>query len=240
MLLHMLRWMLGDDDFFAALRSYINDPELSFKSALTPDLQWHLENTSGLDLDGFFRDWYENQGYPSYHIRWAAVQGGISMTVEQTTSHQSVDFFAMPLPVKISGEGVYTIVRLDHQFSGQEFVLDLPFTPEEVVFDPDLWLISAGNTVENVVTGISDLSEEDVMIRIYPNPADQVLNIRATDERAMDGFIVVYNATGQQVYQRRLSAKVEEVNIESWPSGMYFISLTGVEGVIYTTRAIKL
>src|SRR5690606_26242544 len=41
--LHMLRWILGDADFFLACRNYINDPELEFGFAYTPDLIAHFE-----------------------------------------------------------------------------------------------------------------------------------------------------------------------------------------------------
>ena len=70
MVLHMLRYKLGDADFFSAVQNYMADPELAFGYARTIDLQNHLEAQSGIDLDEFFADWYVGEGHPSYQLRW--------------------------------------------------------------------------------------------------------------------------------------------------------------------------
>ena len=44
MVLHMLRWVLGDDDFFEAVRNYLNDPLLAYSFVKTENLVSHLEN----------------------------------------------------------------------------------------------------------------------------------------------------------------------------------------------------
>ena len=54
LLLHMLRWKLGDNDFFQGARNYLQDPDLAYGYATTSDLQRHLEEVSGLDLSVFF------------------------------------------------------------------------------------------------------------------------------------------------------------------------------------------
>jgi aminopeptidase N len=127
MLLYMLRWKLGDDDFFQAVRNYVDDPALAFDFARTADLQRHLEAQSGQKLDEFFDDWFYGEGYPSYTVQWKAGSDQVELTLFQQTSHPSVDFFEMPVPIRVSGHGQDTLLRLDHTFSGQEFALDLPF-----------------------------------------------------------------------------------------------------------------
>ena len=47
MLLHMLRWCVGDDDFFATIRNYLNDSTLSYGYAHTEDLIRHFELQTG-------------------------------------------------------------------------------------------------------------------------------------------------------------------------------------------------
>lgn len=54
MVLHMLRWVVGDSAFFQGVRNYLNDPLLKYKYATTNDLRQHLEISSGKDLKFFF------------------------------------------------------------------------------------------------------------------------------------------------------------------------------------------
>jgi aminopeptidase N len=54
MVLHMLRKKLGDAVFFQGLREYLDDPNLAYGYAKTPDLMQHLESASGEDLTEFF------------------------------------------------------------------------------------------------------------------------------------------------------------------------------------------
>ncbi len=146
-LLHMLRWKLGDALFFQSLRNYLEDPDLAFSYAKTPDLIRHLENTSGQDLTKFFDQWYYKQGYPSYQVRWNQIGNDVCVKISQTQSNASVNFFEMPVPVRFQGSGHDTTIVFNHTFSGQAFNAELNFTATTVTFDPNLWLISKNNTV---------------------------------------------------------------------------------------------
>jgi aminopeptidase N len=59
---------MGDDNFFQAIQNYLNDPNLANGYAKTPDLQYHLEQVSGLSFDEFFNDWLYGEGFPIYSI----------------------------------------------------------------------------------------------------------------------------------------------------------------------------
>ncbi|MBL0027328.1 MAG: M1 family metallopeptidase [Saprospiraceae bacterium] len=89
-LLHMLRWKLGDDNFFKACRNYLNDRAYNY--ARTTHLKSHLESVSGQDLTEFFKDWFEGEGYPSYQVSWDQSGGKTKIRLRQTTSHPSVGF----------------------------------------------------------------------------------------------------------------------------------------------------
>jgi aminopeptidase N len=230
LLLHMLRWTLGDEDFFQAARNYLNDPSLAFGYASTEDLQGHLEAQSGLDLETFFDDWFFGQGYPSYHLQWASEDDFLQLTVGQLTSHSSVDFFEMPIPVYVSGEGQDTLLRLDHQYSGQFFWLELPFTVENVEFDPDSWILSKGNTIQEGTynrTVEPDLSNR---INLFPNPTPGQLTVRA-DGLQIEGVQVI-DLSGQVLWTREgLTTKgVIELELEQLPAGFYLMLVDTNEG----------
>ena len=78
--LHMLRHMIGDDAFFAAIYNYANDPAFRYGVADTDDLCGVFEATAGMDLTWFFDQWIYHPGYPTYRHHWwvaeAAHDGG--------------------------------------------------------------------------------------------------------------------------------------------------------------------
>ena len=43
MVLHMLRWELGDSAFFQGVRNYLNDPQNAYAYGQTQELINHLE-----------------------------------------------------------------------------------------------------------------------------------------------------------------------------------------------------
>jgi len=60
---HMLRGVLGDTDFFAGLALYRSSH--LYGSATTEQLQTALETVSGQDLTAFFQQWIYGEYFPS-------------------------------------------------------------------------------------------------------------------------------------------------------------------------------
>ncbi len=174
MVLHQLRWVIGDTAFFEALRNYLEDPELRHGFAMTADFKAHVEATSGMDLTQFFDDWIYKEGYPSYQVQCSQVDGTTtSVTIHQTQSHSSVEFFHLPVPLKFYRNGQDTLVVFDHTFSGQVFEFDPGFRIDSVKVDPDLWLISANN---QVALGREELPAGK-FLQLQPNPASEILQV---------------------------------------------------------------
>ena len=148
-LLYMLRWILGDTVFFTAVRNYLDDPALAFNFAKTQHLKAHLETASGKDLTYFFDQWYSGQGYPSYQLEWSTVGNSASFKLNQTTSHASVGFFQLPIPLlfKNASGTQQKLVVANNTSSGQSFTEDLGFVAETVEIDPDFWLITRNNSI---------------------------------------------------------------------------------------------
>ena len=149
-LLYMLRWILGDDVFFSAIRSYINDPSLAYNFATTANLKSHLETVSGKDLTYFFDQWFSGQGHPSYQLEWTTSGNLATFNLKQTTSHVSVDFFKLPVPLLFKNATQEKLVIVNNTANNQTFTEDLGFTAESVTIDPDYWLITRDNTITKV------------------------------------------------------------------------------------------
>ncbi len=231
MILHMLRYKLGDDNFFKSLQNYLKDPNLAFSYAKTDDLKKHLENVSKIDLTEFFDDWYYNEGYPSYEVTWHQNTSNnvVRFTVNQTQSHSSVAFFEMPLPVKVNGgSGESEIVRLEVTENGQVFNTIIPFEITSIQIDPDSQLISRNN---NIVLGVDQMELEN-NISIYPNPVKDILNIN-NKSNAIIEKLTIYNVLGKNVLQ--INKPTSAINIQNFEFGMYLVKVETTHGSFFKT-----
>ena len=233
--LHMARWVMGDSAFFAGCRNYLNDPDLRHASARTPQLQAHLEAASGLDLDEFMADWYVGEGHPSYTLSWGQSElGQLDILLEQTQSHPSVDFFELPLPVRLWNATQDTIVVLDHNFSGQSFQVLPGFPVDSVAIDPDIRLLSA----ENVVTAVPELAQRGSAVLVYPNPTNDLMYVvlpSNTDRAEWH----VWDQLGRRVDQGTWdAATVHQLRTLQYPNGHYLLETRYATTVLRTGFAV--
>lgn len=226
-LLHMLRWRLGDEDFFHGIRNYINDDSLAYGYARTEDLKRHLEQVSTLDLSEFFSDWLYNEGHPVYDIRWQQLENGLTaIELNQTPSHPSVDFFEMGVPIKIYGDNQDTMVQFNHSTNNQKFSLVLNFSIDSVEFDPKRWLLAevAKKGRRNFKTG-GNLTNN---FTLYPNPTISNIQINLSEGCPNPQKMVLTDENGRVL--RTLSPEKRNEVFESYEfpvhqlaPGLYFI-----------------
>jgi len=100
LVLHMLRNIVGDDAFFASLSKYLKDNK--FSSVETAELRIAFEETTGMDLNWFFDQWYLDKGHPEMNVSYAYEDGQVIIYTEQV---QNVDahrpIFVLPLEVAV-------------------------------------------------------------------------------------------------------------------------------------------
>ncbi len=225
MVLNMLRLKLGDEDFFQGIRNYLADDNLAYGYAVTTQLQEHLEAASGEDLDEFFNDWVYMEGYPTYVLTTENIaEGQVQLTINQTQSHDSVDFFEMPVPVRLKGaEGEVLDVLLENTASGQQFTIDVPFTVTEAVFDPDNDIIS-----QNSATLDKKSFSASTFAKLYPNPASGILTLYM-QQGVMLEEAAIYNTLGQKVMgtNRQTSWNVSGLSV-----GVYSVVLKTSKGPV--------
>lgn len=226
MVTHMLRHKLGDTNFFQGLRNYLNDPALAYGYATTPQLQAHLEAVSGMNLTEFFNDWVYMQGYPTYTINAQTLGGNqVRVTINQTSSHASVSFFEVPVPIRITGAGGLTYdVVLDNTFNGQQFVVTAPFAPTGILFDPNKNIISKNSTATLGNTSF----ELDQIISLYPNPTNDRITIQLPANIQLEKA-EIYNTLGQLVSRENKVA----FDVSHLSNGLHIVKITTSEGVIH-------
>ena len=224
MVVHMLRYKLGDTNFFQGIKNYLADEELAYGFAKTPQLQQHLEAASGMDLAEFFNDWVYNEGYPVYNIT-AHYHGWLQakVTINQTQSYPSVSFFEMPVRLRFfSLTGQMHDVVLENTDNNQEFIVDVPFIFSNVEFNPENDIITLGSTAILANAEFNYLSG----IKLYPNPAGSRLNVELPSHIMIEQA-VFYNTLGQKVIE---TTTASSWNIAALPEGTYFITLTTNKG----------
>jgi len=219
MVINMLRFKLGDTAFFQGLKNYLNDPLLAYSYALTPDLQRHLEATSGVNLTEFFNDWVYNQGYPVYTITAQnVISGQARITVNQTQSHNSVSYFEMPVPVRLTGSsGQQQDYVLENTTNGQQFLVNVPFTVTGVTFNPKKDIITRNGTATLATSGFDALSG----VALYPNPATSKLTLNVPADVQVNKT-VFYNALGQKTKE---SLSETAWDVSDLANGVYLITV---------------
>ncbi|KAJ3074782.1 hypothetical protein HDU98_010273 [Podochytrium sp. JEL0797] len=93
--IHMLRNILGNDTFWAAIKNYIH--AFNGRYVETEDFKRCLEKESGLNLTKFFDQWVYGRGYPKIKAEYAydADKQICQITLEQTQENKELDIPAV-------------------------------------------------------------------------------------------------------------------------------------------------
>jgi hypothetical protein len=92
--LHMLRRMIGDDEFFRGLRRFYRDSR--FRKVGTDDLQAAMERESGKSLERFFQQWIYGSTIPRVKVTYRIEGAEIVLRVEQIG-----EVFDLPVTVSL-------------------------------------------------------------------------------------------------------------------------------------------
>jgi hypothetical protein len=96
--------------------------------------------------------------------------------------------------------------------------------------------IRAGSTWASVTPASSGINNASaVKFEMYPNPATTVLNVKAENLSK----IVVSNTIGQQVVRVNTPRNEEQIDIAALQSGVYFVTVTDMDGNSSVKKVIK-
>jgi hypothetical protein len=145
---HMLRHVLGDATFFAALATY--RAQFEYGAATTEQFRDVCEAVSGRDLDAFFQQWVYGEYYPQYRATWTAAPAGggwdVTVTLQQIQNWQ---IFQMPVDLRVVTAAGNRDFRVENTTASQVYVLHVDAQPTGVRVDPDRWIL---RTVDEPVT----------------------------------------------------------------------------------------
>ncbi len=230
--LHMLRYVLGDSTFFAALKSYATDPNFTFANASTDEFIQKINSTTGQNLNWFFDEWIKQPNHPVYNNTYAILSGNqMQFKVEQTQSTPA--FFQMPVEVNITfSDGSDSTLRLFNSANDQVFTLAFSKTPTALTFDPNnnIVLKQATTTEVTSVTAAHGTPYRFALEQNFPNPFNPITTINFEIPSAGFAVLKIFNILGQPVatlFAQATSAGHHSVqwNGSSFSSGMYFYQL---------------
>lgn len=98
-ILNMLRNFLGDDAFFKSLNNYLTTNK--FKAGEAGQLRLAFEETTGMDMNWFWNQWYYGSGHPKLKIDYLYddAAGKASVIIEQTQKGDK--YFKLPMAVDV-------------------------------------------------------------------------------------------------------------------------------------------
>jgi hypothetical protein len=201
--LSQLRYLVGDEAFFAGIRSYLADTTLAYGYAYTPQLQQHFEAASARSLQRYFDDWVYAESYPNYDYAYRNLPDGtVRLSLVQRAANGSGHVFAQPLQLVVHGRSLQgnprtDTLRIEVTETRTELELPLGYWVDSLLFNP-LLLSVAGNFAYN--PGL--LSNcPDCNLRYYPNPAQSGIWLVHPQPHLGSTGIRLFDATGRLALQ---------------------------------------
>lgn len=133
MVVHMLRRMLGDQFFLAAIKDFIKTN--SFTIASWDDLRNSFERSAQKDLSWFFRQWVDRTGQPELKVTKVSLEKRGEKTAVSLTLKQMGQPFRLTVPVTFYGLRESQSFPVTLTRNTERFTFLLEFPPEEVVID---------------------------------------------------------------------------------------------------------
>ncbi len=139
LVLHMVRRMLGEELWWAAVHRYVDDNR--GKTVETIDLVRAIETVSGRNLRAFFDQWVFKAGHPELTVTyaWDADASSTRVTIAQKQElNESTPLFSLGLSLAFGfARGPEVQHRVDVTHAEQTFSFALERKPDVFYFDPD-------------------------------------------------------------------------------------------------------
>ncbi|HWY59561.1 MAG TPA: M1 family aminopeptidase [Terriglobales bacterium] len=143
MILHMLRWVEGDQKFDQTMRTFAS--KYAGKSASLDDFTSVAEQSYGEKLTWFFTQWLDSTGAPEFKTKYTVYRLGNRCPANQRCPGfrivgqitQDLDLFRMPVELKVDTDGKTEEKRVDVVGTDSAFTLETFGKPRRISIDPD-------------------------------------------------------------------------------------------------------
>jgi len=147
MILHMLRWVLGEDKYLKTMRQFAES--YSGKSATTDDFRAIAEKYYGEQLTWFFSQWLDSTGAPEFKLKYTTYRLGSNKGFRVTGEiSQDLDLFRMPVDLRIDTDGKTEDKKLEVVGTNSAFTVETFGRPRRIAIDPDHRVLTNSSDVK--------------------------------------------------------------------------------------------
>ena len=180
--LHMLRFVLGDELFWESIRRYAAVNQ--HRTVETADLRIAVEDATGQGLNWFFDQWVHHGGHPEFSVNWSWDEATktVTVTVKQTQKTDDLTSrFRMPVEIELASHSASQIRRVNVSKAEETFHFQLDKKPTRVCFDPRDWVLKKLTVVKSREEWLDQLAYSDhVMPRV--RAAEKLSEFKADPE----------------------------------------------------------
>jgi len=163
MILHMLRWVLGEDKYNKTMREFAGT--YAGKSASMDDFKTIAEKNYGDQLTWFFSQWLDSTGAPEFKVKYTTYRlgGATAQKKEQEKDpkddkipgfrvtgeiSQDLDLFRMPVDLRIDTDGKTENKRIEVVGTNSPFSIETFGRPRRISVDPDHHVLTNSSDVK--------------------------------------------------------------------------------------------
>jgi hypothetical protein len=159
MILHMLRWVLGEDKYLKTMREF--SETYSGKSATMDDFRTIAEKNYGDQLTWFFSQWLDSTGAPEFKVKYTTFRlGGAQATAQKSKENkpagfrvtgeisQDLDLFRMPVDLRIDTDGKTEEKKIEVVGTNSPFSVETFGRPRRISVDPDHRVLTNSSDVK--------------------------------------------------------------------------------------------
>src|SRR5579863_255877 len=147
MILHMLRWVEGDQKFDLTMRTFAT--KYAGKSASLDDFRAIAEQYYGDKLTWFFSQWIDSTGAPEFKTKYTVYRLGNNKGFRIVGQiDQDLDLFRMPVELRVDTEGKTEDKRIDVVGTDSAFSIETFGKPRRISVDPGNWVLKNSTEIK--------------------------------------------------------------------------------------------
>jgi len=207
MILHMLRWVIGDAAFDQTMRVFAT--QFAGKAASSQDFQQLAEAQSGERLNGFFTQWLDSTGAPDFKNKYTVYRLGNNKGFRIAGEvQQDLDLFRMPIDVKVDTDGKTEMKRIEVVGTDSPYVIETFGRPRRIVLDPDNHVLKNSSDLKtraSILRGQQLVQQGDYSeaLKEFNKALDSNHNSSLAAYRIAEVFFLQHNYQAAADYYRR-------------------------------------
>ena len=147
MILHMLRWVLGEDKYLKTMREFAET--YAGKSATMDDFRAIAEKNYGDQLTWFFSQWLDSTGAPEFKVKYTTYRLGNNKGFRVVGEiAQDLDLFRMPVDLRIDTDGKTEDKKIEVVGTNSAFAVETFGRPRHISVDPDHHVLTNSSDVK--------------------------------------------------------------------------------------------